>query len=205
MNDWKTIPTEDVIQKTAEALTKNGYTAVVVETAKDAKHKALLMISEGAEVFTMTSVTLDTISLSKEINESGKYKAVRPKLLAMDRDTQASEMQKLGATPDYAIGSVHAVTQEGSLLVASQTGSQLPAYVYGAAHVIWVIGAQKIVKNTSEGMKRIYDYVLPLESERANKAYHITSGSFVSKLLIMNREINPTRAHVILVKETLGF
>lgn len=205
MNNWKTIPTDEVIQRTAEALTKNGYTAVVVDSAQNAKQKVLQMIPEGAEVFTMTSVTLDAISLSKEINESGKYNAVRPKLMAMDRNTQASEMQKLGTAPDYAIGSVHAVTEEGNLLVASQTGSQLPAYAYGANHVIWVIGAQKIVENTQEGMKRIYDYVLPLESERANKAYNIASGSFVSKLLILNREINPTRAHVILVKEHLGF
>src|SRR5580658_4709528 len=154
MNDWKTIPTDDIIQKTAEALTKNGYTAVVVDSSDKAKEEVLKMLPEGAEVFTMTSVTLDTISLSKEINESGKYNAVRPKLMAMDRNTQASEMQKLGSAPDYAIGSVHAVTQEGSLLAASQSGSQLAAYVYGANHVIWVIGAQKIVENTSDGMKR---------------------------------------------------
>ena len=65
----------------------------------------------------------------------------------MDRTTQARERAKLGATPDLAIGSVHAVTEDGHVLIASNTGSQLPAYVYAAGKVIWVVGAQKIIKN----------------------------------------------------------
>jgi hypothetical protein len=154
---------------------------------------------------TMSSVTLDTIGLAKEINESGKYNSVKAKLMKMDRTTQGLEMQKLGAAPEYVVGSVHAVTQDGKLLIASNTGSQLPAYAFGASHVIWVVGTQKIVKDEEEGKKRIYEYVLPLESERINKLNNITAGSFVSKLLAINRERKPDRLNVIFVKEKLGF
>ena len=103
------------------------------------------------------------------------------------------------------MGSAQSVTETGQLVFASNTGSQLPAYAYGANHVIWVVGTQKIVPDLDTAMKRIYEYILPKESERANKAYNITSGSFVSKLLIINKEIKLGRAIVILVNEVLGF
>ena len=151
----------------------------------------------------MSSVTVDSLELPKEINESGKFDSVKNKLSKMDRKTQGLEMQRIGAAPQYAVGSVHAVTEDGKLLIASNTGSQLPAYAYGASHVVWVVGNQKIVKNVDYGIKRIYEYVLPLESERSQKVYG--EGSFVSKLLIINKEKIKDRLTLILVKEKLGF
>lgn len=206
MSKWDQLVSKETIESTIEALKANGIDAKYVETSQDAKKAVLDILPEGSEIMTMSSTTLDTIGLSEEINkEDSKYKPVRDKLYAMDRSTQAQEMNKLGAAPQYAIGSVHAVTEEGSVLVTSNTGSQLPAYAYAALHVIWVVGVQKIVKNTDEGIKRIYEYILPLESERANKAYNITTGSFVSKLLIINRELSPGRITLIFVGEKLGF
>lgn len=205
MKDWAELASNDSIQKTIEALKANGIDAIVVEDGETARQKILELIPEDAEVMNMTSVTLDTIGIPKEINDSGKYNSVRNRLSKMDRKTQELEMQRLGAAPEYTVGSVHAVTEDGKLIIASQTGSQMPAYAYGSSHVIWVIGTQKITKNLDEAMKRIYEYVLPLESERANKAYNITSGSFVSKLLIINREVKQGRLSLIFVKEKLGF
>jgi hypothetical protein len=161
------------------------------------------MIPQGAEVMTMSSVTLETLGLTKEINESGKYDSVKKKLFSMDRKTHSIDMQKIGSAPKYALGSVHSVTEDGHLLIASNSGSQLPSYAYGSAHVIWIVGTQKIVKNTDEGIKRIYEYVYPLENQHMKKLYNV--GSNVSKLLIINKEIMPSRLHLILVKEKLGF
>lgn len=177
------------------ALGRNGIEAMVVGSGKEAKETALAFIPEGGEVMTMSSVTLDTVGLPEEINKPGsKFKSVRARL---------AQMRQLGSVPEVAVGSVQAVTEEGQVLMASNTGSQLAAYVYGADKVIWVVGAQKIVKNIDEGMKRIYEYVLPLEEARARKAYGV--GSNVSKLLIINKEIRPGRARLILVRENLGF
>lgn len=191
-----------VIQKAAEALKQNGIETFIAETGADAKKKVFELLPEGAEVLTMTSVTLDSLGIPDEIINSGKYQPVRTKL--NDQGVNAREKKCLGAAPEWTIGSAHAVTETGSVLIASNTGSQLPAYAYGADHVIWVVGAQKIVPDFEAGMKRLYDYVLPLESERAKKAYGVP-GSFVSKLLVVNREFTPGRMHVILVKEPLGF
>lgn len=202
-NKWTTLPDRSLIEKTMKALEANGIKASFVQSSTEAKEKVLNMIPQGAEVMTMTSVTADTIGITQEIMESGKYEAVKKKLATLD-EKQASQKKKLGAGPDWAIGSVHAVTENGNVMIASNTGSQLPAYAYGAQHVIWVVGAQKIVADIQEGVKRIYDHVLPLEADRARKAYGV-AGSNVSKLLIINKEVDPTRLHLIFVNEALGF
>jgi hypothetical protein len=204
---WNKLASKSTLNKTVKALKTAGIESIIVPTSNDAKKKVLSLIPKEAEVFQMTSVTLDTIGISKEINDSGKYNSVRNKFLKLDRVKDGIKMQKLGAAPEWVVGSVHAVTEDGKVLIASNTGSQLSAYVYGAAHVIWVVGTQKIVANLDEAMKRIYDYVLPLETVRARKAYGLpdTFHSNVSKLLIVNKEVNPKRITIIFVTEELGF
>lgn len=205
MADFKTPATPEIVQKTIDALSANGMTAEYVQTSEEAKAKVLNLIPKGAEVMTMTSVTLQSIGVTETINNSGGYNSVKNELNKLNRETDSLKMQKLGSAPEYTVGSVHAVTQDGKVIVASNTGSQMAAYVYGSPHVIWVIGTQKIVENVDEGIKRIYEYILPQESVRLNAQYNINTGSFVSKLLIFNREFNPSRIHIIFVNETLGF
>ena len=204
MRNFNELVSKEAIERAMAALKENGITAYYAASGEEAKKKVVELLPEGAEVMTMTSVTLDTLGVTEEVNGSGKYDSVRKKLSGMDRATQDREMQRLGAAPEWVLGSVHAVSEDGKVLVASNTGSQLPAYAYGAGHVIWVVGAQKLVADEEEGRRRIYEYVLPLEAERARKAYGV-AGSNVSKLLIINEEVNPERLHMILVNEVLGF
>lgn len=203
---WDKLATDESINKTIAALQANGIDAIVVNTGEDAKNKVLELIPKQAEVMPMTSVTLDSIGISQVINESGEYNSVRNKLNQLNRETQSVEMQRLGAAPEWAVGSVHAVTEDGKVFIASNTGSQLPAYAYGSEHVIWIVGAQKIVKNTEDATSRIYDYVLPIETKRAQKAYGLpdTFQSNVSKLLLITKELIPHRITLIFVKEKLG-
>ncbi len=203
MTDFSKLADDITIKRTAAALENNGMKAIIVKNRNDAKKLVLGLIPKGAEIMTMTSETLEAISLGKEINESGEFNAVRPKLMKMDRTKQSKEMQKMGAAPEWVIGSVHAITEDGSIVIASASGSQLPAYAYGSSHVIWIAGSQKIVKGIDEAIKRIYEYVLPLEDARALKAYGIHSGVF--KTLIINKEITPGRITMIIVKEKMGF
>jgi L-lactate utilization protein LutC len=192
------------VERAMKALLTNGITAHYFENSEEARKKFYELLPKGAEVLTMSSQTLETLGIPKEILESQGYVSVRKKLLSMDRATQSKEMQQIGAAPDWVIGSVHAITEDGKVVIASNSGSQLPAYSYGSPHVIWIVGTQKIVKNMDEAMKRIYEYTLPLESERAKKAYGVL-GSNVSKLLIFYREPNPGRITVLFVNEQLGF
>jgi L-lactate utilization protein LutC len=197
------LPTKEIIEETASQLREHNFKVEIVQTGQEAKEKVLSLIPKNSEVMTATSVSLDTLGLTTHLNDSGDYTSVKQELAALNRDTDHRQMQRIGAAPEYVVGSVHAVTQEGVVMIASNSGSQLPAYAYGADHVIWVVGAQKIVKNLDEGFKRIYEHTLPLESERAKKAYGVP-GSFVSKVLIFNKE--PARdITIILVNEVLGY
>lgn len=204
MNTWSKPATDEQIATATLGLEKNNITVFVVDSAKEAREKVQELLPQGAEVMNMTSVTLDTIGVSQDILESGKYDAVKKRLMSMSRETESVAMKKLGAAPVWAIGSVNAVTQDGDVVIASNTGSQLSAYAYGSPHVIWVVGAQKIVKDLGAAMERVYEYVLPLEAERAQKAYG-AAGSNVSKLLIVNREVMAGRITMIIVKKPLGF
>jgi len=204
MDKWSQLASKESIETTIAVLKSHNIEAILVENGEAAKKKVLEMLPEGAEVMTMSSTTLQQIGLVEEIENSPKYDVVKKKLSAMDRATQSREMQRIGAAPEWAIGSVHAVTEDGHAMIASNTGSQLPAYAYGAGHVIGVVGTQKIVKNIDEGMKRIFEHSLPLESERTHKAYGVP-GSAVNKVLLVNNEVQSQRITMILVNEVLGF
>jgi L-lactate utilization protein LutC len=195
----------ETVEKVAEALKSRNIRSYIAKDKSDAIAKITQLIPEGSQVMTMTSITLETLDLNKLFNESGKYESVKVELSNKDSKRDAAAKRALGAAPQYAIGSLHALTKDGEIIVASATGSQLPGYAYGAEKVIFVVGTQKIVKDRADGMKRIHDYVLPLESVRANKAYNITSGSSINKLLIIDKESNPDRITVIFVPEVLGF
>lgn len=203
-SNWNTLASTETIAATQNSLEGNGFSVVIAENAAEAKAKALELLPEGAEVMTMTSITLDTLGLSEEVNTAEKYNSIRKIFSGLNKEHDADRMQKLGAAPQWVMGSVHALTEDGHAVIASLTGSQLPAYAYGSQHVVWIVGAQKIVKNLDEAIQRIYEHVLPLESERAHKAYGVP-GSSVNKVLIMNKEATPNRITIILVKEALGF
>jgi hypothetical protein len=200
---WNIPADDDIIDKTVKALKANNIEALVVGSEEEAREKVFELIPGGAEVMNNTSVTLEQAGILKELLESGRYNPVRSVLNDPEADPRLKK--KLGAAAEYALGSVHAVTEDGHVLIASGSGSNLPTYAYGADHVIWVVGTQKIVKNIEEGMKRIYEYSLPLESERANKAYNSTAGSAVRKLLIINEEKTPNRLTLVFIKENIGF
>lgn len=204
--EFAKLATDEQIERTVSALEANNIHTLIAEDGADAKRLFFELVPEGAEVFLGASVTLETLGIRDEIDKSGKYDALRPKMFAMDRATQGREIRKLVGAPDYAAGSVHAVTEKtenGHVLIASNTGSQLGPYASGAGKVIWVVGAQKIVKDLNEGLRRIEEYSYPLEEVHMQELYKMSTG--VNKVLIINREIRPNRVAMIIVKEELGF
>lgn len=204
---YTSIPSDEIVKKTADALKANNFTTYIADNRDDAIKKVHELLPSGAEVMVATSETLRELGLEQEINDSRTYKSIKAKLATMDREKDHREMQRIGASAEYQIGSVHAITQDGTVLIASNSGSQLPGYVYGSDHVIWVVGAQKIVESVEDGMTRIKDHITPLESVRARKAYGLPEewSSYYSKIVLYNREPNPQRVSIVLVKEALGF
>ena len=195
--------TDEKIERTSKALEANGIQTLIAETGADAKRLFLELIPEGSEVFLSSSVTLEQLGIVADVDQSGKFDAVRPRMYTMNRETQGREIRKLIAAPDFAAGSVHAVTEDGHVLIASATGSQLGPYASGAGRVIWVVGAQKIVKDLNDGLRRLNEHVVPLEEEHMQQLYKV--GTAVNEMLIVNRATRPGRITMILVKEELGF
>jgi len=198
-----TVADEASVRRTAAALEANGISVLRAPDAAAAKRIVLDLIPDGSQVYHGASQTLDMVGIADEIDKSGRYEPLRPQIWSMDRKTEADEIRRLGAAPDVILGSVNAVTETGSLLAASMSGSQLGPYVSGAGRVILVVGTQKIVHDLEEGLLRINEYAYPLEDARAQAAYGIRSA--VNKVVIINREITPGRMTVVLVDEVLGF
>src|SRR2546421_4544986 len=200
---WGTRADDVRVKRTEAALEANGITVLRASDAAAAKRIVLDLIPDASPVHQGASQTLDVLGITYEIEKSGRYVALRPRIWSLDRETEAHEIRRLGAAPDVMLGSVHAVTETGSLLAASMSGSQLGPYVSGAGRVILVVGTQKIVPDLEEGLLRISEYAYRLEDARAQVAYGVRSA--VNKVLIINREITPGRITVVLVDEVLGF
>src|SRR6266705_2105478 len=199
---FTTLPSEQALAATVTALEEHGFSVQVVDDLDAARQAVLARIPHGSSVMTNTSVTLAETGIADAINDGGPYDSARNKMFALDFATQAQQMKAIGGQPDYALGSVHAITRDGTLVIASASGSQLASYAWGAANVIFVAGAQKLVPTLDQAHERIYQHSLPLEDARAQAAYG--QHSQVGKILEIHTEL-PGRIHVVLIRQPVGF
>src|SRR5438105_1399803 len=199
---YTVLPDDEALAATVVALEEHGFSVEVVPDLDSAREAVLARIPEGSVVMTNTSVTLQETGIADAINNGGPYGSARTKMMALDFATQLQEMKAIGGQPDYALGSVHAVTRDGTLVIASASGSQLASYAWGAANVIFVVGAQKLVPTLDAAHERIYKHSLPLEDARAIAAYG--QNSYVGKVLEIHQEL-PGRIHIVLIRQSIGF
>jgi acyl-CoA hydrolase len=196
------LPDERTLTSTVTALEEHGFSVEIVDDLDAARQAVLARIPHGSSVMTNTSVTLDEAGIVAPINDSGHYDSARARMAGLDFTTQLQEMKAIGGQPDYALGSVHAITRDGTLVVASGSGSQLASYAWGAANVIFVVGTQKLVADLEDARERIYQHSLALEDARAVAAYG--QHSQVGKIMEIHSE-QPGRIHIVLVRQVAGF
>src|SRR5215467_3771854 len=201
-DSFTVLPDDQTLASTVTALEEHGFSVEVVDDLDAARKAVLARIPHGSSVMTNTSVTLAETGIADVINDGGPYESARNAMFALDFVTQAQQMKVIGGQPDYALGSVHAITRDGTLVIASASGSQLASYAWGAANVIFVVGAQKLVPDLQAAHQRIYTHSLPLEDARAQAAYG--QHSQVGKLLEIHQEL-PGRIRVVLIREAVGF
>lgn len=191
------------LERAAAALTANGFTVEVLDDVATARTRVRALIPAGASVFTSASETTRRSGIEEDLNSGGRYEAIKPRVLAMDRATESDTIRRLLASPDVVVGSVAAVTETGALVVASGSGSQIPSYSGGAGHAIWIVGAQKVVPDLETAFRRVNEHCLALESVRTMAAYGVPSA--VNRLLVLNGEPYPGRTTVLLLREAIGF
>jgi L-lactate utilization protein LutB len=199
---YTVLPDDETLATTVVALEEHGFSVEVVPDLDTAREAVLARVSEGSVVMTNTSVTLQETGIADAIDNGGLYESARNKMMALDFATQLQEMKVIAGQPDYALGSVHAVSRDGTLVIASASGSQLASYAWGAANVIFVVGVQKLVPNLEAARERIIEHSLPLEDGRAYAAYGMNSR--VGKILEIHQE-DPGRIHVVLIRQAVGF
>jgi hypothetical protein len=199
---FTTLPDDETLAATVVALEEHGFSVEVVDDFDAARDAVLDRIPVGSSVMTNTSVTLEETGIADAINDGGPYESARNRMLALDYATQLPEMKAIAGQADYALGSIHAVTRDGALVIASASGSQLASYVWGAANVIFVAGAQKLVPSPEAARERIFEHSLKLEDARAYAAYG--QNSVVGKILEIHQD-TPGRIHVVLIRQSVGF
>ena len=200
--DFAIPASEETIQRVAQRIRERNIEVVVVDDGDQVRKVVLERLPEGAEVHSAKSKTLQDAGIFDAIHDASRYDALRPRIFKMDRQTQAREIRKLIAGPDFMLGSVNAVTEDGILVAASASSSQLGPYASTAGKVIMVVGSQKIVPDLETALKRIHQYVLPWEDAQVRKVMNI--GSFVGKTLLIEREWVNGRMTVILVRKPIG-
>lgn len=200
--NYMTPASETTLEQVARRIRERNIEVLIVNTGEEARQVVLERLPKGAEVHSGKSKTLQDSGIFDAIQDPNQYNALRHQFLKMDRKTQGREIRKLTAAPDFMLGSVQAITEDGILVVASATASQIGPYANTAGKVILVAGSQKIVPDIETAFRRIREYVLPWEDAQLRKAVNI--GTFLGKILIIEREWISDRMTVILVKEPIG-
>ncbi len=189
------VPAEDArVRRTAAALEANGITVLRARNSAEAKRIVLDLIPAGSHVHQGASQSLEAAGITDEIERSGRYEPLRPRVFSMDRATQADEIRRLGASPEIMLGRVHAVTETGSLVAASVSGSQLGPYVSGAGKVILLVGTQKIVPDLEAALRRIDEYASRSRMRvlRLRTASTVASTKFSSSTASGHRTASPS-------------
>ncbi len=203
---YDTIASKDAVEKTMQMLSERGYLPEYVETGAEALARIKALIPAGASVMNGSSRTLDEIGFigylkTGEHGWSNLHAAI---LAEQDPGAQAA-LRKQSVLSDFYLGSVHAVSETGELVIASNTGSQLPHIAFTSPNIVFVVGAQKLAPTLDAALSRLREHVFPLEDARMKEAG--MGGSFISKILILNREPSfmGRKVHIIFVNEKLGF
>lgn len=200
--DFVTPASETILQQVARRIRERNIEVLIVKNGEEARQVVLDRLPKGAEVHSGKSKTLQDSGILDAIQDPDQYNALRNQFLKMDRKTQGREIRKLIAAPDFMLGSVQAITEDGILVVASATASQIGPYANTAGKVILVVGSQKIVPDIETAFRRIREYVLPWEDAQVQKAANI--GTFIGKILIIEREWISDRLTIILVRQPIG-
>ena len=198
------VTTNDVLIQTSLALTQRNIHTSIAENAAEAKQLLMDLIPRNSEVYVSTSETLDSIGYTEHISQSNSYKSLNELVTAeTDLDAQKDVRRRVTTIADYFVGSVQAISASGEVIIASGSGSQIAAYVYGAKKVFWVAGIQKICQDLPSAIERVRGYTLE-KHDQWLEGYG-RSAAPVGKLLIFEHEQVKERVHMILVKETLGW
>jgi hypothetical protein len=200
--DFEAPASEAELEALADRLRERNFEVVIVQNGQAAKSAVMERLPEGASVHSGKSKTLEDAGVFEELMNSHRYDFLRRRTNQMDRMTQRDEIRRLTSSPDVMLGSAHAVTKAGQIVITSASGSQIGPIASGAGKLVLVIGSQKIVPDLDTAFRRIEEHVFPWEDARLREAMNI--GTKITRTLILDRDFMPGRTTIILVREPIG-
>lgn len=197
---------KEVVDNVITSFVPRNFEGMVVNTKEEALQIIKDRVPQGASVMNGSSRTLETIGLVDYLKtENHGWNNLHEKVLNETDPAKQAVLRRETTVSDYYLGSAHAVTEDGELFFASNTGSQLPALAYTAQNIILVVGTHKIVPTITDAYTRLQEHIVPLEDENMMQKYGV--GTQVNKLFTLAHE-NPMfgrKILVIFVNEVLGF
>ena len=200
--DYAAPAAEAELEAVADRLRERNFEVIVVDGAEEARAEVLKRIPAGASVHSGKSKTLEDTGIFGALMGGDGYDFIRKRTLKMDRMTQRDEIRKLGSSPDLMLGSAHAVTEAGQIVITSASGSQIGPIASGAGRLILVIGGQKIVPDLEAAFSRIREHVFPYEDARLRQQAGV--GTKVTRTLILESDFMPGRTTIVLTRQPLG-
>jgi len=200
--DFSVSASETKLQALAAKLRERNFEVLIVDDGAAAREEVLSRIPDAASVHSGKSKTLEDAGVFAALMEGDRYDFIRKKTSKMDRRTQMDEIRSLSSTPDVMLGSAHAVTEAGQIVITSASGSQIGPIASGAAKLILVIGSQKIVPDLDRAFRRITEHVFPYEDARLREQLGV--GTRITRTLILESDFVPGRTTIILVRQPIG-
>ena len=201
---WNSIPSPDVVDKTVREIEARGIKVLISRNAEEALDALKKIIPPGAEVMNGSSTTLIEIGYEEYITggRSG-WKVVHDLIRAENDDKKRADLRRKSVTADYFLSGANAIASTGEIVACDASGSRVGAWPFAAGHLILIVGINKIVPTLEDALKRVREYAYRLENVRAQKAYG--TPSVIGKCVILAHEKNEGRITLIIVNEALGY
>ena len=212
MNECVRSVTEKRIRRAMEAVERNRMQAFSCERADEVASFVKDLLPAGCSVSHGGSATLSECGVT-DLLACGDYRY-------LDRSKAAGpeEIGKLYRevfSADWYLTSSNAVTEDGQLYNVDGNSNRVAAIAFGPAHVLVIVGCNKIVRDLGEAEARLEALAAPANTARLNsqtpcartgRCEHCHSPARICcNTLITSFQRDPDRVKVLFVGEPLGF
>lgn len=213
MDKNKSFVIEKSVERTIEAFKKNKINGYFVQDEAEAIEKINEIVKDGSTVSVGGSMTLFQTGVIDYLR-SGKYDFL-DRYKAGLSPLEIKDIYRKSFSADAYITSSNAVTEDGELYNVDGTGNRVAAMIYGPDKVIVVVGYNKIVKDLDEAIERNRNISAPANAKRLNRVtpcvkvgYCMDCNSddrICSDYVVIRKQTDKTRMHVIIVNKELGY
>lgn len=169
---------EERAKRVVARLLKLNVNAIFTPTKEEALGEVMNLIPEGVRVVRGDSLSLDQIGIMKLLKERNRNEVIDPfernsEGWTVLRGKERRQAFKAGFSADVFITGANAITLDGKIVSTDALGNRVAPVIFGPEKVILVVGVNKIVKDLDSALKRIHEYVAPVNAKRHALKHHL--------------------------------